>query len=124
MKIRPLFIVTSILATLFGLGFMFIPGFLTNLINFGIGGDGPLAMRFFGIMVLGVGVLTFSARDLEDLKAQKAIALPLFVIYTLMSIFHIWAIFALGVGNFMLWSIVVLHAVFAILYGIFTFKPA
>lgn len=124
MKIRPFFIVTSILATLFGLGFMFIPGFLTNLINFGIEGDGPLAMRFFGIMVLGVGALTFSARDLEDLKAQKAIALSLFVIYTLMSIFHIWAIFALGVGNFMLWSIVVLHSVFAVLYGIFAFKPA
>jgi hypothetical protein len=124
MKIRPYFIVTSILATLFGLGFMFMPGFLTDMINFGTEGDGPLAMRFFGIMVLGLGVLTFRALDLEDPKAQKAIALPLSVVYTLMSIFHIWAIFTLGVGNLMLWSIVVLHAVFAVIYGIFAFKPA
>ena len=92
MKIRPIFIVNSIIATVFGLGFMFIPDFLWSLLGFSTEADGPLAMRFFGIMVLGVGVLTFSARNAPDSISRKAIVLFLFTIYTLIPIFHFWTI--------------------------------
>ncbi len=54
MKIRTLFIVNSILATFFGLGFLLVPDFLFKLLGFSTAADGPLAMRFFGIAVLGV----------------------------------------------------------------------
>ncbi len=122
MKIRPIFIVNSIVATVFGLGFMFIPGFIFGLLGFSTEADGPLAMRFFGIMVLGVGVLTFSARNSPDNISRKAIVISLFTIYTLMPIFHFWTIFGLGKGNIMLWSVIVLHGIFAILYGISIFN--
>jgi len=122
MKIRTLFSVNSILATFFGLGFMLIPDFLFNLLGFSTDADGPLAMRFFGIMVFGVGVLTFLARDSGDSQARRAIILALFVVYTLMPILHIGTQLVLGKGNLMLWGVNVLHIAFAIAYGYFFFR--
>ena len=122
MKIRTLFTINSILAAIFGLGFMLAPDFLYNLLGFSTAADGPLAMRFFGIMVFGIGVLTFSARDSEDFRARRAIILTLFVVYTLMPIFHIGSQLILGKGNLMLWGVNVLHIAFAIAYGYFFFS--
>jgi hypothetical protein len=122
MKIRTLFIANSILATFFGLGFMLIPDYLFNLLGFSTAADGPLAMRFFGIAVFGIGVLTFSARDSEDSQARRAIILMLFVVYSLMPILHIGVQLILGKGNLMLWGVNVIHIVFAMAYGYFFFR--
>jgi len=122
MKLRNLFIVNAILAALFGVGFMVVPSFLFNLLGFSIEADGPLAMRYMGIMVFGVSVLTFSARNSEDSQARRAIVLSLIIIYSLLPIFHIGTQLFLGKGNIMLWGMNILHIAFAILYGIAYFR--
>jgi len=122
MKVKPVFVVNSILAFLFGIGFMVIPAFLLNMIGFSIDADGPLLMRFFGILIFGISILTYSARNIEDSNARKSIILFLFVVYTLMPIFHIAGQVFFNKGNIMLWSVNVIHIAFAVIYAYFLFK--
>ena len=122
---KTLFIITFILALIFGLGFIFMPEFLLSMIGFSVDADGPLVARFFGILVFGISVLTFAARNSEYSIARQAIVLSLFVSYALMTVIHVLFFFAFNKGNMMLWSVIVIHALLSIAYGKFYFrKPA
>ena len=116
LNLKYIFLVNAILAVLFGLGFMILPKPIMTMIGFSDGADGPTAMRFFGILVFGVGIIAFGIRNEEHSPVRQTILLGFCSNYTLMTLYHF--IFC-DLTNLMLWSLIVLHSVFAAIYGYF-----
>lgn len=119
-KIKYFFIVNSILALIFGLGFLFIPDFLMPLFGFSVAGDGPLGFRFFGALVLGISILTFAVRNEDPSQARRAIIFFLFVIYILLDILKL---FFCDLTNPMIWIMFAIHTIFVVAYGYFLLHP-
>ncbi len=122
MKVKTVLLINSIIAFLFGIGFIIMPVFLCDMLNFATNGDGPLAMRFAGILVLGIGILTFGARKIKELPSLKIIIFYLAVLYSMMLIYHLVLQLFFQMGNAMLWSVDLLHLVYAIYYWIYLLK--
>jgi len=120
MKVRSILLINSVLGFVFGIGFIVLPDFICKLLNFAVVGDGPLAMRFGGIMIFGVSVIAFGARSMEDIKSLKKVTVYLAVIYSMMFIYHVILQLFFQVGNTMLWAVDVLHFAFAVYYWVFT----
>jgi hypothetical protein len=119
------FWITAIAATGFGLAFILGPKFMYELLGFTSDADGNLMVRFFGFTVLGVGILTFWARNSELSKTREAIILTLVVDYTLMVITHLLVMFIRGpplLTNVWLWIVVVLHISMVGIYGFFLIR--
>jgi hypothetical protein len=66
MNVRAFFIFVAVLAIAYAIGFLLIPTTLTTL--YGDAGGPPvnLAYRFFGVTLLGVGLIFWLAKDCED----------------------------------------------------------
>ncbi|OLS30385.1 MAG: hypothetical protein HeimAB125_19440 [Candidatus Heimdallarchaeota archaeon AB_125] len=119
------FWITAVVATGFGLAFIFFPVFMYNLIGFFSDEDGYLMVRFFGLFVLGVGILTFWARNSELSKTREAIILMLFISYFLMTVTHLLVMGIRGpplLTNVWLWLVVILHLTFIGIYGYFLIR--
>ena len=119
------FWITAVVAGAFGLAFIFVPQFMYELIGFSSDADGYLMVRFFGLMVLGVSILTFWARNSELSQTREAIILMLTVCYTLMTITHLLVMFIRGpplLTNVWLWIVVVLHLSLVGIYGYFLIR--
>ena len=116
-ELKHIFMLNS-LALLFGIGFMIIPDMLMDMLSLSDVADGPLAMRFFGILVFGIGILTFSIRNEEESKIRRSVILTLFVVYLLMDVAHF---IYFDLSNLMVWSIILLHTVLVVSYGYFYF---
>lgn len=116
-EIKYFFIVNSILALFFGLGFLILPDFLMPLFGFP---DGPLGFRFFGAVILGTSVLLFAVRNEAPSPARRAIIFYLFVYFILLDIVKL---FFCDLTNAMIWIMLVIHTIFIVAYGYFLLHP-
>ena len=114
-ELKQIFMLNSV-AVLIGLGFMIIPDLLMDMLSLSDAADGPLAMRFFGILLFGIGILTFSIRNEEASSIRKSVILSLFLIYLIQNVF-IFIYYDLT--NLMVWSIIFLHTILIVAYGYF-----
>ena len=119
-----LMIVNAIITSVFGVLFVLIPGQLASW--YGILADEPMKYvgELFGAALIGLAVLTWTARNAGDSEARKSIVLALFITDTIGFIIAIIA--QLGnVVNQLGWLTVILYLVLAIWWGVFQFsKPA
>ena len=122
MKLKSVFTVNAILSFCFGVGFMAIPGFVLKIIGLPTDPEGEYLTRFLGIMIFGLSVLVFKARNISDPTALRAIISFLFICYGLMLCFHVPGQLFFGKGNIMLWSVDIIHVVLAGIYASFLFK--
>ena len=79
MKLNAFMVINAIIAAVFGLGLVFVPGQVVSL--YGYTADVGLSYtgQLFGAALLVIAVLTWSARNLPDSDARRAILLALFV---------------------------------------------
>jgi len=119
-KVKYFFLVNSILALFFGLGFLIVPALLMPLFGFSIASDGPLAFRFFGAVLLGTSILTFGVRNEAPSPARRAVIFNLFVTYILLDIVKL---FFCDITNAMIWIMFVIHTIFVVAYGYFLLQP-
>lgn len=66
--------VASIVAFLFGLGFLLMPVGLTGFYNVTLNEGGALIGQLFGASLLGFGVLNWFGRHFSDEQAQQGLA--------------------------------------------------
>lgn len=116
-KVKYFFIINSILALFFGLGFLIVPDLLIPLFGFP---DDPLGFRFFGALVLGIAILAFAVRNEGPSPARRAIIFDLFVVYILLDILKL---FFCDLTNVMIWIMFVIHTIFVVAYGSFLLNP-
>ncbi len=124
MKLSALMIVNSIVAVVFGLGFVLVPGQVTSLYSPEVGPTLNYVAQLFGAALLAFAVLTWVARNVPDSEARRAILLALFVGDGVGFVVALIGQIG-GVMNALGWSTVVIYLLLAVGFGYFRFlaKP-
>jgi len=123
MKATVLFWVHGIAALLFGLGFLLLPGTMTDMMNVPTDSMGLIGWQFFGLMILAVGGIVWGSRNKLVREVKFPIMLMVFLVFVAMTLLH--AVLALFGGleyNLTVWSVIVFHVVMAVWYGYFLFS--
>ena len=123
MKIKTLMIITSIISIVFGVLFVIIPSQVHSLYGHGAGDvmDNLNYMgQLFGTALIGIGLLTWTARNSADSEARQAIVFALFVsngigfVVTMIGQIN-------NVVNVLGWSTVAIYFLLALGFGYFQF---
>ena len=72
MKLSVFLTIVAVVAFIFGILFILIPGALLSLYGISLSAGGQVVARLFGAALLGYSVLTWCARKAEDSEARKA----------------------------------------------------
>ena len=123
MKLSALMVVNAIVAGVFGVGFVLVPGQV--LAQYGIAVDAPVEYlgQLFGAALLGYAIISWSARNVPPSEARHAILLGLFAGDLAAFILALKAQLG-GVVTTLGWSTVAIYLVFALGFGYFRFvKP-
>jgi hypothetical protein len=132
MNYRMMFALNSIVAFLFGLGFLFFPARALGLFGTETFVSTVLIARLFGTAMLGLGLVLWFAKDVPDLSVQKGMGIALLIsavtglVVTLLGTFASHAVIRAN-G----WAVVLVYLIFGLGYGYLlflkretTFKPA
>jgi hypothetical protein len=125
MKLKHLFIINAIIALAYALGELFIPRTLASLYFVA---ETPtaevlLSLRYFGVMLLAVGLITAFAANTPLSEAKQAIVKALFISDVVGLIVSLIGIFN-GTFTALGWSAVVIYVFLGAGFGYFWFiKP-
>jgi hypothetical protein len=72
MAIRKYFIIASLAALSFGIGFVLVPEFVGSIFGIHFDMNGVMIARFFGALLLTVGIWFFLMRKTEDAATIRA----------------------------------------------------
>ena len=123
MKATVLFWVNGVAALLFGLGFVLLPGMITDMMNVPTDSMGLIGWQFFGLGILTVGGIVWGSRNKLVREVKFPIMLMVFLMFVAMNVLH--AVLALFGGleyNLVVWSVIVYHTAMAVWYGYFLFS--
>ena len=124
MKLKTLMIINAIVAIVFGVVFVMIPSQVLSLYGHGTGEVLDILNymgQLFGVALIAIGLLTWTARNSDDSEARKAIVFALFVsdcigfVVTLIGQINC-VVNALG------WSTVAIYFLLALGFGYFHFS--
>jgi len=71
MKLKHLLVVNAITALAYGLGEVLMPATLLSTYGITTGPGERLSAQFFGVALIGVGMLSWCARNVKDPEAQR-----------------------------------------------------
>lgn len=120
MRLRALFSFNAIVATIFGLTAVLVPGLFYSTYGLTSDAGAQLVAQFFGAALLSNAVVTWSLRNIEPGPTRQTLTLALFVQGAIGLAISLIAQFG-GVLNALGWLNVVLTAIFAVGYGYFRF---
>jgi hypothetical protein len=79
MKLKVLFIITAIVAVVFGVVFVFIPAQLYSLYGIESGAGLNYMGQLFGAALIAIGLVAWQSRNAADSDARKAIIFSFFI---------------------------------------------
>ena len=79
MKLKVLFIITAIVAIVFGVVFVIIPAQLYSLYGIESGAGLNYMGQLFGAALIGIGLISWQSRNAADSDARKAIIFSFFI---------------------------------------------
>lgn len=124
MKLSTLMVINAIVAAVFGIAFVVVPGQVFSLYGVAEGAALKYTGQLFGSALVAFAVLTWTARDATESESRRAIVLALFTGDAIG--FLVSLIGQLGnVVNVLGWSTVAIYLLLALGFGYFQFaKPA
>ena len=124
MKLSTLFTINAIVAFLFGLTFVLVPGTAISFYGITLSLGGTIVAQLYGASLLGYAVLTWSARNAGESEARNAIVLAMFLSETIGFIVALLGQLS-GAVNSLGWSTVLIYLVLALGFGYIQFmKPS
>lgn len=118
MKLRNLLIVNTVVAVLFGLGFIIIPVTVLSWYGIALNQAGLFVARLFGSSLLVFGLISWLVRNSSGSEALRAILLSFFlgdaIGFVLSLIYQLQ-----GVANGFGWSTVVIYLLLGLGFGYF-----
>lgn len=124
MKLSYLLIFNAIVALGYGISFVLIPATVAGLHGITPSPGTNLAGQFFGVTLIGIGLLVWFARNVTDPVARRAIVLAQLVATVIGVIVALLGTLS-GVMNVLGWLAVVIYLVLALGYAYFQFvKPS
>jgi hypothetical protein len=79
MKLKVLFIITAVVAIVFGVVFVIIPAQLYSLYGIESGAGLNYMGQLFGAALIGIGLISWKSRNAVDSDARKAIIFSFFI---------------------------------------------
>lgn len=110
MNLKSFIILVAIVATAYALGFLIIPKFIVGLYGVDTAPSVILGFRFFGVALLGVGLIFWFARDCRDSTAVRALLTGGAVSNAAGLVVAIWGT-TTGIMNALGWSVVLIYIV-------------
>jgi hypothetical protein len=123
MTLRNLFLVNCVVAMLYGIGLLVVPGSFLATYGVVLTTGARLVAQLFGVSLIGFGLLTWFARDADESEARSAILQTLFWTDALGGLVALLGVLQ-GAVNVMGWSTVVVYAVLAAAFAYFLYRPA
>ena len=117
-----LFLVYLIVEVIFGIGFLFVPGFMMGPMGVTLDETSTTFARLFGTLIISIPVLLFFARKSASSEFKRGVVYCIFT-YLLVSTIILLITQLKGLMNPMGWSIVILHFVFMLWFGYYLIKP-
>ncbi len=123
MKLNVFMAIAALLALAFGLAFILVPAQLMSLYDITLEPGGQWIGRYLGSAFLGIGILTWLARDQVQGIGLRIVLVGDFVVsITGLAVAVLDALF--GVGNALTWSTVAIYLFLTLGFGYFLFvKP-
>jgi hypothetical protein len=117
-NLRTVALVTGVIAILYGLGFLIVPGPILAVLDVQLPEEGLLVARFFGAHLMALGVIDVLARESLDApapqeNARNAIVSGNVISSALSALLALWGVFG-GLTNELGWGNVVLTALIAV----------
>ncbi len=119
MKLRTFLIIIAIIALGYGLGLAFLPAFMNSTYGFGTSVSEILLTRFFGVELLGLGVVAWFSKDLTG-ASVRPILMGSLIADTLGAIFALMGTLS-GVMNSVGWSAFAIYFLIALGCAYFQF---
>ena len=120
MNLKTVFVVNAVVALVFGLAFVLVPGPLTALYGADLTAAGLFTGRLLGAAFIVFGVLTWLVRDAGASSERRAILLSFFVGDVIGFVASLLAMFD-GVFNSLGWSTVAIYLILALAFGYYLF---
>jgi hypothetical protein len=110
MKIGVFLAIAAAIAIIYGVAFIVAPDYV--LITYGMTADAALSLmaRYFGLTLIGIGLVTWLVRETADGKALRGVLSGLAVQAVLGLLVSIWGTVS-GTMNGMGWSAVLIYAI-------------
>jgi hypothetical protein len=121
MKLKHMLVFNAVVTLIYGIGFVFVPAVVWSLYGMAQSPALSLAGQFFGVALIGIGLVTWFARDVADPAAQRALILGLLIANTVGVIVSVLGALS-GMMNVLGWMAVVLYLLLALGYAYFQFK--
>ena len=120
MKLGNLLVLNAIVALVFGLGFLLVPGSVLSMYGATPGPQINLTAQLFAVELIHIGVLAWLIRNVADRLATRAIILAGLVANLLGLVISLIGTLS-GIVNALGWSAVVIYIVLALGYAYFQF---
>lgn len=124
MKLSNLLVINAIIALVYGIAFVLVPATVLSIYGMTPNPGMSLAGQFFGVALIGIGLVTWFARNVADSAAQRAIILGLLISDAVGVIVAVLGTLS-SVMNTVGWSAVGIYLLLALGYAYFQFmKPS
>ncbi len=120
MKLNMFMTIVAVVAGLFGLGFVFSPEQILSFYGAASNESANYMAQLFGAALLGIAVILWLCKDVEDSPARQAILLGLFVAEGAGFVIALMTQLDGGI-NALGWSTVIIYLLFALGFGYFRF---
>ncbi len=124
MKLSNLLVVNAIVALVYGISFVLVPATVLSIYGVTQGPAVELMGQFFGVALIGIGLLTWFARNVTDSDTQRGISLALLISDVIGVIVSVLGTVS-GVMSAVGWSAVGIYLLLALGFAYFQFmKPS
>ena len=117
LQAKYVFLMHTILAFIFGIGFLVAPEMNLDMMGYSTLGISAYLIQLFGSLVLLLGVQVFLIRNQPHSDFRQSIILSYIFGYTLMTILHFYGMLVLSIGNSMIWAVSIIHIIMIALYA-------
>ena len=121
MKLSHVYLFNTLVALVYALGLLIVPGTVMALHGISDSPSTLLMARYFGVGLLGIGLVTWFARNSDKSQAQDAISLGLPISYLVGLVLSLQATLA-GEMNAVGWLPVVIYLLLILGFGYFRFR--
>ena len=121
MKLSTLFVITAIIAFLFGLGFVLFPANILSLYGVTLSINGVYMSRLLGAAFLGFAIISWLVRNATGSAEVRAIAFAFFISDILGFIITLYYQLQ-GISNALGWTTVAIYLLLGVGFGYFYWK--
>jgi hypothetical protein len=120
MTLKRFFLVNSIISVFFSLALLLMPATILELFSMPNNAATKVLLQFYGVQLLGGGLITLFAINTKELRSQRSLTLAFFIADGVGFIVALGGLLS-GAMNLLGWGIALAYLILALGFGYFQF---